>query len=50
MPDLRMTLGEAARFWGLDVATCLEVLRELRRIGVVSRDADHRYIGCPGAV
>jgi len=42
-PDLRMTLSEAARFWGLDPATCLSVLTELCSIGVVSRDADSRY-------
>jgi hypothetical protein len=42
-PDFRMTAREAARFWGLDVATCLRVLTELRVIGVVSRDADCRY-------
>jgi len=42
-PDFRMTLSEAARFWGLDLATCLSVLTELCRVGVVSTDADCRY-------
>src|SRR4051812_6469038 len=28
-PDLRMTASEAARFWGLDLATCERVLTEL---------------------
>jgi DNA-binding IclR family transcriptional regulator len=40
-----MTLREAARFWGLDVATCSRVLSELSRVGVVLRDGDHRYCG-----
>jgi Fic family protein len=42
-PDLRMTVREAASFWGLDLATCLRVLTELREIGVVARDADCHY-------
>ena len=42
-PDLRMTLSEAARFWGLDLATCLSVLTELRTIGVVATDGKGRY-------
>jgi hypothetical protein len=43
LPDFRMTASEAARFWGLDLATCWQVLTELRLRGVVSRDADCRY-------
>jgi len=46
-PDFRMTLREAAQFWALDVATCSRVLRELCRVGVVLRDADHRYVAHP---
>jgi DNA-binding IclR family transcriptional regulator len=38
-----MNLREAAKFWGLDLATCWRVLTELRVIGVVSRDSDCRY-------
>lgn len=45
-PDFRMTLHEAARFWGLDVATCLSVLSELCRAGVVSTDGERRYVAC----
>jgi DNA-binding IclR family transcriptional regulator len=42
-PDLRMTVGEAARFFGLDFVTCERVLAELLRTGFVSRGADERY-------
>ena len=42
-PDFRMTVSEAARFWALDLATCLRVLTELCTAGVVWRDADRRY-------
>jgi len=44
MPDFRMTLREAAQFWALDVATCLKVLSELSRAGVVARDNGDRYL------
>jgi hypothetical protein len=37
-PDFRMNLSEAAKFCGLDLATCWQVLTELRVIGVVSRE------------
>jgi DNA-binding IclR family transcriptional regulator len=42
-PDLRMTVSEAARFWGLDFATCERVLTELLRTGFLARGADERY-------
>jgi Fic family protein len=42
-PHLRMTVGEAARFWALDLATCERVLFELLRVGFVVRGADQRY-------
>lgn len=42
-PDLRMTVTEAARFWGLDRATCERVLAELLRIGFLARGPDDRY-------
>ena len=42
-PDLRMTVNEAARFWGLDFATCERVLKELLRTGFLTRGADERY-------
>jgi DNA-binding IclR family transcriptional regulator len=42
-PHLRMSVSEAARFWGLDLATCERVLSELLRVGFVIRGADQRY-------
>ena len=47
-PNLRMNISEAARFWGLDLATCWRVLTELRVIGVVSTDPDCRYYALDG--
>lgn len=42
-PNLRMTVSEAARFWGLDFITCDRVLTELLRMGFLARGADERY-------
>jgi DNA-binding IclR family transcriptional regulator len=42
-PELRMTVTEAARFWGLDRQTCECVLAELLRAGFLARGPDHRY-------
>ena len=42
-PGLRLTIGEAARYWGLDEATCALVLRELRPHGFLIKGADGRY-------
>jgi DNA-binding IclR family transcriptional regulator len=42
-PHLRMSVSEAARFWGLDLATCERVLSELLRVGFIVRGADQRY-------
>ena len=42
-PNLRMTVTEAARFWGLDFATCEGVLKELLRTGYLARGPDERY-------
>jgi DNA-binding IclR family transcriptional regulator len=42
-PDLRITVGEAARFWGLDLQTCERVLTELLRAGFLALGADARY-------
>jgi DNA-binding IclR family transcriptional regulator len=38
-----MTVNEAARFWGLDFATCERVLSELFQRGLVTRGPDDRY-------
>jgi len=42
-PDLRLTAREAARFWGLDLATCEGVLRELLATGFLTRESG-RYL------
>jgi hypothetical protein len=42
-PDLRMTLSEAARFWGLDLETCERVLSDLLVVGFLSKGHDDRY-------
>ena len=42
-PDLRLSVSEAARFWGLDLATCEEVLAQLVTTGFLARGADQRY-------
>lgn len=43
VPTLRMTASEAARYWGLDLATCERVLAELLMVGFLMREADQRY-------
>ena len=40
-PNLRMTVSEAARFWGLDFATCERA--ELLRAGFLARGPDERF-------
>src|SRR5262245_13004685 len=42
-PDLCLTASEAARFWGLDLATSERVLSELLLSGFLTRSADNRY-------
>ena len=42
-PGLRVTAGEAGRFWGLDPGASREVLNELLATGFLERDADGRY-------
>jgi DNA-binding IclR family transcriptional regulator len=42
-PGLRLTINEAARFWGLDGATCERLLTELLLIGFLRKGADQRY-------
>jgi hypothetical protein len=42
-PGLQVTVGEGARFWGLDEMTCYQVLVRLRASGILTVDADHRY-------
>ena len=42
-PGLRFTLGEAARFWGLDEDTCRRVFARLLAAGFLAMDLDGRY-------
>jgi Fic family protein len=37
MPGERLSLSQARRLFGLDLATCLQVLEELVRIGFLTR-------------
>jgi hypothetical protein len=48
LPNLHMTAIEAARFWGLDLFTCQQVLAELLASGFVRLDGEQRYslAGC----
>ena len=42
-PGLRITIGEAARFWGLDETTCERVLARLLSAGFLVAGGDRRY-------
>ena len=42
-PDLRITVTEGARFWGLDLSTCKRVLTELLQVGFLAQGPDARY-------
>jgi hypothetical protein len=42
-PGLRLTVSEAARFWGLDPMTCEQVLGRLREAGFLTAGSDARY-------
>ena len=42
-PGLRLTIGEGARFWGLDEWTCEQVLDHLFAVGFLTRGDDRRY-------
>jgi hypothetical protein len=43
LPNLHMTEIEAARFWGLDLVTCQQVLAELLASRFVRLDGNQRY-------
>ena len=42
-PHLQLTVSEAARFWGLEVAASRRVLTELRTAGFLALDLNGRY-------
>ena len=43
VPGLRLTIREAARFWGLDEETCGQVLHQLVAVRFLARGGDGRY-------
>jgi hypothetical protein len=43
MPGLRLSLEQAMRLWGLDRATCVDVLTELRSARFLDLDPNGRY-------
>jgi Fic family protein len=43
VPGLRVSVAEAAHFWGLDVRTSEEVLTRLLEMGFLSKGVDGRY-------
>ena len=42
-PGLRLTVDEGARFWGLDLHTCEQVLSHLFTVGFLTMGRDRRY-------
>jgi hypothetical protein len=42
-PHLQLTVSEAARFWGLEIAASRRVLTELRTAGFLALDLNGRY-------
>ncbi len=40
---LRVSIVEAARFFGLDVETCEQVLTKLYQVGFLAKDDEGRY-------
>jgi hypothetical protein len=46
-PGLKVTVGEAARFFGLDRPTCERVLTELLQAGFLALGVDARYRQTP---
>jgi hypothetical protein len=43
LPGLRLTPGEASRFWQLDEPTCELVFEELAVKGFLARGVDRRF-------
>lgn len=42
-PGLRLTVAQAARFWGLDPATCEQAFQKLEAAGFLVRRGDGSY-------
>ena len=49
MPGLRLTVGQASRFWQLEPSVCEAALRMLVQREVLYRTLDGYYIGHPQA-
>ena len=47
-PGLRGTVDEGARFWGLDLNTCEQVLKHLFAVGFLALGNDRRYAQASG--
>jgi hypothetical protein len=43
MPGLVLSIKQASRFLGVEVSACARILEELRRAGVLRRDAGECY-------
>ena len=43
VPALRLTIAQAARFWGIDVARCADALDQLCAVGFLMRTPDGHY-------
>jgi hypothetical protein len=43
LPQLRVTVDEAARFWAIDEITCESVLRQLAAVGFLAQGTDRRF-------
>jgi len=43
-PGLRVTVREAAQFWGIEEAVCESVLKQLETAGFLARAADRRFV------
>jgi len=43
MPRFRVTVDEAARFWGIDEGTCRLILLQLAAAGFLARGNDSRF-------
>ena len=43
MPGLRLTQAQARRLWGLDEATCAQLLESLTQDGFLCRGSDNAY-------
>jgi DNA-binding transcriptional regulator YhcF (GntR family) len=43
VPGLRLTVAQAARFWGIEIAVCERALHELEQTGFLDRRRNGSY-------